>query len=100
MAGCFDRALTEGVDNVPAAINPRFWAGPGLPSRSLLPISKKWNLSGEAYFQKLANGYFANGHFENPWKVPRRPPVIERKVGKRQDPSGKNMRPLMHNLAD
>ena len=39
------------------------------------------------------NGYFANGYFENPWKVARRPPAMERKGGQRLDPSGKNMRP-------
>ena len=43
--------------------------------------------------QKLANGYFANGYFENLGKVPRRPPPRERKGGKRLDPSGKNRQP-------
>ena len=43
--------------------------------------------------QKLANGYFANGYFENLWKVPRRPLLRERNWGKRLDPSGKNIQP-------
>ena len=36
----------------------------------------------------LANGYFANGYFENPRKGPGRPAVRERKGGKRLNPFG------------
>ena len=43
-------------------------------------------------FQRLADGYFANEYFENPWKVPRKPPLRKRKGGKRLDPSEKNRR--------
>ena len=42
--------------------------------------------------QKLANGYFANGYFENPCKVPRMPPLGKRMGGKRLDPSDRNRR--------
>ena len=63
------------------------------PDPSLKVSSVYWHCPSQTLVVMLANGYFANRHFEHLCKVPRRPSAMEREAGKRLDPSCKNMRP-------